>query len=506
MTPFVAVFLPLLVAYAPTWWWCMQRWSAETQYFAHGWLVPFVATWLVWQRRATWSSVERGTDLRAWWLLGPALLLHLAGALLMVDSWSAASLCLAVPGAAWLALGRARLRGLWPVLGLVFFLVPLPIYVEGRVAFELKEAAVVGGTWLADLFGLDVERHGDHLHLRDAPGALYVAPACGGLRSLLAMSTLAYCLAFFLGGTSWLRRAVLLVAAPLFAIAANSVRIAVLCAFLRWRGAEFAHGFGHDLANVGEWVALLAALLLLDRVLPRADGPGAVPSAGRDVVVRSASLRGPAVALWLLAPLACGLALYRPAAGPADRAAGLPSSFQGHEFVPRSPEAEARFQRDRGQFRELLGTDDFVWRTFRAPDGGFVNLTALFHDTNWKSVHPPRICIEGSGFDVQADDTVALPQVAAGLHASRIVARRRSDGRVFVTLTVYGTRDWLAGDYRAFVWHHLPRALLRQAVSGFQLRVESPLAGADGEALQRAEARCVGFLQALLPYARERLR
>ena len=66
-------------------------------------------------------------------VFSPALLLHAAGAALMVDSWSAASLVLAVPGAAWLALGRARLAGLWPALWLVLFAVPTPIYVEGRL-------------------------------------------------------------------------------------------------------------------------------------------------------------------------------------------------------------------------------------------------------------------------------------------------------------------------------------------------------------------------------------
>jgi exosortase len=502
--PFVLVFLPLLVAYAPTWWWCMQRWSAETQYFAHGWLVPLVGAAVVWRTHPRWRAAARRTDARGWWLLGPGLLLHLLGALLMVDSWSAASLCLALPGAAWLALGPARLRGLWPVLGLVCFLVPLPIYVEGRVAFELKEAAVAGGTWLANVVGLGVQRHGDHLQIDGVPGSLFVAPACGGLRSLLAMTTLAYCLAFFVGGALWWRRVALLGAAPVLALAANSARIAVLCGLLRWQGAEFAQGTGHAVANAGEWLVLLVALLLLDRVLPRGRAEVLATAPLAPATPQSTSLRGPGFGLWLLAPLACAVALYRPAAGPGDRAAGLPTSFAGYELVPRSPEAEARFQRDRAQFRELLGTDDFVWRSYRTPDGGFVNLTALFHDTNWKSVHPPRICIEGSGFHVQVDDTVPHPEIEAGLRPSRIVARRAADGRVFTTLTVYGARDWLAGDYQEFVWHHLPRALLRQGVSGFQLRVEAP--HGDGEAPARAEARCVAFLQAVLPRAQERLR
>ncbi|MBX3463446.1 MAG: exosortase/archaeosortase family protein, partial [Planctomycetes bacterium] len=260
----LGVFLPLLVAYAPTLRWCIDRWNAPTQYFEHCWLVPLVGAWVVWTRRARWRAAPAVVDRRGLWLLAPGLLLHLAGVLLTIDSWSAASLCLSVPGAAWLALGRARLRGLWPVLGLVAFAVPLPIYVEGRLAFVLKEVAVDAGMRLANGFGADMVRRGDLLAPRGAAEGLFVADACSGLRSLLAMATLAYCLAFFLGRPWWPRRLVLLLVAPPLAVAANVVRIAGLCLFARGFGVPFAEGAGHTLANVAEWLALLAALLLLD--------------------------------------------------------------------------------------------------------------------------------------------------------------------------------------------------------------------------------------------------
>ncbi len=504
MTPFLAVFLPCIVAYGVTLAWCFDRWNAETQYFAHCWLLPLVAALVLWLRRATWRTVPRTCDRRGLLLLGPGLLLHAAGALLMVDSWSAASLVLTVPGAAWLALGRERLRGLWPVLWLVVFVVPLPMYVEGRIAFELKEIAVQGGAWLANVAGAGIERTGDHLRATGVNGSLYVASACGGLRSLLAMTTLAYCLAFFTGGPGFWRRAVLLVLAPALAILANTLRIALLCGLLRWFGIEFAQGTGHDLANVAEWLALLAALLLLDRWLPRrtADAALAVPSMAPGAA--AASLRVPAVALWCLAPCLLALSIYRPAAGAADRAEGLPRTLAGYQWIARDAAAEERFQQSLPQFRELLGTSDFTWRTYRTADGAWLNLVALFHDTNWKSVHPPRICIEGSGFDVQVDDLVPLPAAGPAIEASRIVARRRRDGMVFVTLSLFGTADWLAGDYWDFTWHHLPRAMLRANMSGFQLRVEMPVP--EGAALATVQQRCAEFLVALVPVARERLR
>jgi exosortase len=507
MRPFVAVFLPLLVAYAATLAWCVDRWNAPTQYFAHCWLVPPVAAFFVWRRRARWRAEPRATDRRGLWLLVPGLLLHAAGASLMIDSWSAASLVLTVPGAAWLALGAARLRPLWPVVGLVLFAVPLPIYVEQGFAFGLKEMAVQAGAWLANVLGADIVRTSDRLAPRGMAGSLWVAPACGGLRSLLAMLTLAYCLAFFSGPAAWPRRIVLLAAAPLLAILANTLRIAALCLFARHFGVPFAEGTGHDLANAVEWLSLVVALVLLDRLLTRAPmEPSPSPSSSAaDAARPPATLRRAGVVLWLVAIPLLAWSIHRPHAAHAARAEALPATLGGYVDVPRTGAARERFERDLPQFRELLGTADFVWRHYRGGDGAFVNVTALFHDTNWKSVHPPRICIEGSNFTIASEQVVAAPWLGDGVTIGRIVAKGRADGASWVTLAVYGTREWLVGDYRDFVWHHLPRALVRASVSGFLLRVESKVRpGVDDEAA--AEARCREVMQALVPAAREVMR
>ncbi|MBL9078723.1 MAG: exosortase/archaeosortase family protein [Planctomycetes bacterium] len=505
MNVVLAVLLPLLVAYTPTLLWCIDRWNAPTQYFAHCWLVPPLAAWLAYSRRRQWGAVPRRCDPRGLWLLVPGLVLHLAGALLMVDSWSAASLCLSVPGAAWFALGRERLRGSWPIVWLVLFVVPLPMYVEGRLAFVLKEVAVEGGTRLANLVGAAVQRSGDLLRPAGVDGALYVADACGGLRSLLAMVTLAYCLAFFVGQPRWPRRLGLLLAAAPVAVAANVVRIAVLCLLARWFGVPFAEGTGHTLANGAEWLADLVVLLALDRWWSRRPVATAAPTvvAGVAPSLRPAgTLRWAALGLWCAAVPLGGLAAFRPAAVGGARAEQLPAWLAGHVLVPRSEAAEQRFRQNLPRYRELLGTDDFVWRHYRGEDGRWLSAVALFHDTNWKSVHPPRICIEGSNMDIEADTVEPAAWLGDGASVSRIVARRRDTGRRFVTLSVFGTRDWLSGSYSEFTWHHLPLALLRRNQSGFLLRIEAAL-GDDAAAAERS---CREFLAALVPAAREVLR
>lgn len=512
MTPLLAVFLPLLLAYSMALLWCVERWNAPTQYFAHCWLVPCVAAAVIWWRRRDWQQRARATDWAGLWLLVPGLLLHATGAALMIDSWSAASIVLTLPGAAWLALGRSRLRGLWPVLALVLFAIPMPIYVEGRMAFVLKEIAVQGGSWLANLVGADIQRLGDRLLPVGLPGSLFVADACGGLRSLLAMLTLAYCLVFFTGPPSIARRVLLLFAAAPLAITANVTRIAVLCVMARWFGVPFAEGTGHTVANVVEWGALLVTMVSLDGLLARRLAKRLVKSDEATVAVDaaptagSASLRGPAMVLWLLAVPLAWLSYYRPFADRSGRAERLPDTIAGYLYEPRSEAQQREFEAALPRWRELLGTGDFVWRRYRDKDKHLVNLVALFHDTNWKSVHPPRICIEGSNMTIETDDLVPAPWLREGdaAVASRIVARRLSDQWRYVTLSIFGTQHWASGDYWDFTMHHLPRALFRQNESGFLLRVESPIY--SGESLAVAETRCREFLRALLPESRNVVR
>jgi len=270
--PLLAVFLPLLVAYGVTLRWIYDIWSLPDSYYSHGPLLPFVAAVVLWLRRARWRGVPAVPDGRAWWLLALALILHLAGAALMVDSLSAASLVLALPAAVWLAFGAARTVAILPVVLLVVFAVPLPMFVSGRLAFELKEVAVGSALTVCGWIGVEVSRVGANLFVPPQAEPLVVADACSGLRSLIALVTIGYCVAFFLGSQRGARRWVILAAAVPIACVTNVLRIVAICVVARSSGVAYATGVAHDLANVFEWGVDLALLLSVDIAWSRLGG------------------------------------------------------------------------------------------------------------------------------------------------------------------------------------------------------------------------------------------
>lgn len=493
MNPLLTVFLPVAIAYATALRWCWDLWWLDDGYFAHQPLVPLVMALVFWLRRDQWRRRPAAVDPRGWWLLGPALLLHLCGAALTIDSLSAASMVLAVPGAAWLALGRERLRGQWPVLWMGALAVPLPMYATGRLAFELKEVAVRGGVWLAQGSGLEVLREGAYLHVPGQELPLNVADPCGGLRSLLAMMTLVYCIACFVGPARFWRRTLLLVAAGPVAVFVNLLRITAICWLARWYGVEFATGTGHDLLNTAAWIVDLAIVLTFDRLL----------SGSRAATAAAAIEPAPAIAgvprragwwPWLACAPLLFLSLYRPEAPPTQRAANLPTVAD--EFVQERayPMTERFFQ--------LLGTRDATWRSYEGAEGIPLYVVAVFHGNNWKSVHPPHVCLQGSDMDVVEDGETMLG-ADGDQQIGRILLRGRSNGRQYLSLYAYAARGLCTGSYRSFFLHHAPRALFRASNDGFLLRVESYADGAGGVAA--AERRCRDLLSALLRAGLEQL-
>jgi exosortase len=268
-SPTLQLLLPLLLAYAGSLVWIWDMWFFREAYYSHGPLVVLAALWLIHDRRQDWEKVPSAPNARGWWLLGLALAVHAGGGALTIDSVSAASLIPAIAGVVWIAQGTARLRVLLPVLGLLLFAVPTPLVIQSRMAFELKEWAVEGGLALAQLCGVGAERIGSEVRISGQTGSLVVADACSGLRSLVALITLGYGIAFFMGSQVGVRRWAILAAAAPVAVATNAVRIGLICMLASGFGTEFASTTGHDWVSGAVWLIDLGILMGIDAILSR---------------------------------------------------------------------------------------------------------------------------------------------------------------------------------------------------------------------------------------------
>ena len=207
-----------------------------------------------------------------------------------------------------------------------------------------------------------------------------------------------------------------------------------------------------------------------------------------------------AVVLWLAAVPLCWLGCYRPFTASAGRAAGLARQVAGWQVIAEEPLTS--------RHHALLGTDDVSWWRWHKDGLGTAFSVAVYHGHNWKSLHPPHICLEGSDMTLVEDGAVVLEIDGTPVSVGRIVGQANSPvgslpaGVRYLSYYAYGSDDLVDGSYTRFVLHHLPRAVFRRATSGFLLRVET---WAD-DSMAAAETRCRSLMAALVPAARERLR
>jgi len=193
------------------------------------------------------------------------------------------------------------------------------------------------------------------------------------------------------------------------------------------------------------------------------------------------------IVLWLLAPGLLWLSVYRPYGDSSGRAAQLPMAVRGYT-------AEGEELND--QHRALLGTDDAVYRRYEDGEGHRVWVTCVFHEANWKSVHPPHICLEGSNMAILEDGSSTFAIAGDEVTVGRIVAHAHDANASYVSLFLFVAPEFRSPSYGEFFWHHLPKALLRRATSGFLLRVDTYV-GPDGS--EAAESRCREVMGVLLP-------
>lgn len=205
--------------------------------------------------------------------------------------------------------------------------------------------------------------------------------------------------------------------------------------------------------------------------------------------------RHAALILWTLAPLLLFLSWSRPPAVRGDLAGRLPRALKGFSLARDNPMTVREY--------DLLGTRDVVWRTYVDSAREPVYLIAVFHEANWKSVHPPHICLRGSDMELREDRRLRAVLGDREVGVGEIVAHSRSNGRGYLSWFVFGAPDFVSPSYGAFVWRHVPRALLRRSDPGFLLRVETWIGDGD---LVAARERCRAFLAEILPAAEASLR
>lgn len=244
--------------------------------FSHGFLVPIMSGYFVWERWARLKNQVIEPSLSGLPVLCLGLGMLVLGSLGAELYLQRSSLIVVLCGLVWVLLGRTFLKSLALPLAFLLFMIPLPSILLNTITFPLQLFAAKVATICLFTLSIPVLREGNIIMLTGT--TLEVAEACSGIRSLQALLALGTVYAYFTQETVLGRWTLVLLSVPI-AIAANVIRVSGTGILAEHYGAEAAQGFYHIFEGwivfVVAFIFLLGAGSVLSRILSRRAVTGA---------------------------------------------------------------------------------------------------------------------------------------------------------------------------------------------------------------------------------------
>jgi exosortase len=248
-------------------WNLIGDWQSNPNY-AHGFIIPFFCAWVIWKERGHVSEIPIRPSWFGLAIVAGALALLIVGTLGAEIFLSRISLLFLVAGLVIQFRGWQFFRALlfpWTVL---FLMIPLPAIIFNEIAFPLQFQASRLASGLLAAIGVPVLREGNVIELPSI--TLDVVQACGGLRSIVSLITLAVVYGYLLERSLWRRVLLVLISVPI-AVFANGLRIMGSGILGQYGDPQKAEGFFHLFSGIFIFLVSLALLITFDILLARFD-------------------------------------------------------------------------------------------------------------------------------------------------------------------------------------------------------------------------------------------
>ena len=380
--------------------------------FSHGWLIPPIAAYVVWLRWPSLAPLAGSGGITALAVVVLGLLLAVFGRAAWMLEPQALGFVVLLWGGAWLFFGWRGLRLLAVPIGILLFAMPFPDFLYFQLSTELQAISSRLGATMLHLLGVSVYLDGNVIDL--GVMKLMVAEACSGLRYLFPLAAFAFICAWLFRGPFWARVLIVLAALPI-TVVTNSGRIAMTGLFVEHGSIELAQGFLHLFEG---WAIFLVALALLFVLMAGlrllATGRASFDVLDFERLEGRGNARPPQQARSSLAATT-GAALVT------LTALGVTTAPMGEAVIPERP-GLATFPLTLGEWQghsssippeiiDVLKADDWLNVDYSRGIAGEppVNLWIAYYDNQRKaSIHSPRVCLPGAGWEFAKLDTVTV--------------------------------------------------------------------------------------------------
>ena len=382
----------------------MVKWWGEREEYGHGFLIPVIAAFLIWQKSDKLEQIKFNGSWLGVALTVFGLFLYYAGELSSLYTIIQYAFVVAIFGIALSLMGREGFKVIFVPLLMLFFMIPLPNFIFNNLSSELQLISSEIGVAVIRLFDISVYLEGNVIDL--GVYKLQVVEACSGLNYLFPLMTLAFISAYFFTGAFWKKTIIFLSSIPI-TILMNSFRIGAIGVTVEYWGPDMAEGFLHDFEG---WVVFMSCIAILIGEM------WVLAHIGKDKL-----------------PLREAFGLDFPELTPEDAEIEyrkIPKSFYASlsvivlvavsvfvmpEQVEVEPERKQytqfplefdRWQGKTGYLEQIyidaLKLTDYIMNDYQSSDGGTVNLYSAYYSSQKKgaSAHSPRSCIPGGGWRI----------------------------------------------------------------------------------------------------------
>lgn len=478
----------------------VTRWDKQEEY-SHGYLIPLVSAYLIWQRRELLKRVE----FKPTWL--PVGLVFLGLVVAVIGEISALyilihfSLILIIMAMAWSLMGWNAFKYVIVPLLLLVFAIPLPYFLEAILTVKLQLISSSLGVAVIRLFSIPVFLDGNVIDLGSYK--LQVVEACSGLRYLYPLMSVGFIAAYMYQVEYWKRVVVFLSTIPI-TILMNSFRIGVVGILVEYWGSDMAEGFLHDFEGWIIFIASLAILIaemwLLNRLSKNADSFRNVFALPEDKLVNSDTVNREIRALPIpfLANMTLIIIAFFVVNIIDQREEVIPDRKSLVTFPLSIGDWQGKQESLLPSITDFLNLTDYVLNNYVSEASLPVNLYVAYYESQRKglSPHSPRVCIPGGGWSI-----FDLKRVDINLESGKIIPVNRviiQNGE-YEQLVYYWFKQRgrdIANEYW-MKWYLLTDSLSTKRTDGSLVRLTTPIGQRETAAI--ADERLRGFLSAVNP-------
>lgn len=256
----------------------LVRFTATSEFHSYILLIPFISLYLVWVKR---KDIPTASPPARVWAAG----LLAAGAAVLAVYWlvlrprfklvdddylavMTAAFLLCFLGVFCLFWGRDTLRATAFPLGLLLFIVPIPMFAMPRIDAFLQHGSAVAAQGFFALSGTPCLRNGLAFQLPDI--TIQVAPECSGIQSSLVLFITGLVAAWMFLRTPWKRAVMILFMIPL-GLLRNGFRVFVIGELCVHIGPQMINSNIHHRGGPIFFALFLIPLFLLLIVLQRSE-------------------------------------------------------------------------------------------------------------------------------------------------------------------------------------------------------------------------------------------